>query len=53
MGERLRSRDAMKGKMDRRAIYGGKEFASRLKKMYGIEESIKTIGRPRKSQNKK
>lgn len=49
----LRSKEAMRGEMDRRAIYGGEVFAGKLKKMYEVEEIIKPIGRPKKSQNGK
>jgi putative transposase len=44
----LRSRGAMRGEMDRRAIYGGEAFAGELKKKYEIEEVIKSKGRPKK-----
>jgi putative transposase len=49
----LRSKEAMRGEMDRRAIYGAEVFAGKLKKMYEMEEIIKPIGRPKKSQNGK
>jgi hypothetical protein len=49
----LRSKEAMRGEMDRRTIYGGEVFAGKLKKMYEIEEIIKPIGRPKRSQNEK
>ena len=44
----LRSKDAMRGEMDRRAIYGGEAFSGELKRKYEIEEIIKPIGRPKK-----
>jgi putative transposase len=45
---RLRSKGAMRGEMERRAIYGGEAFANKLKKAYQMEEMIKPIGRPKK-----
>lgn len=44
----LRFKGAMKGEMDRRAIYGSEVFANKLKKAYEMEEIIKPIGRPKK-----
>jgi putative transposase len=44
----LRSKDGMRGEMERRAIYGSEVFAGKLKKAYEIEEMIKPIGRPKK-----
>ncbi len=44
----LRSKGAMRGEMDRRAIYGSGVFADKLKKAYQMEEIIKPIGRPKK-----
>jgi putative transposase len=44
----LGTRDAMKGEMDRRAIYGGEAFTGKLKERYAIEEVIKPKGRPKK-----
>jgi putative transposase len=46
--EMLRSKNAMRGEMERRTIYGSEVFAGRLKKAYKIEEIIKPIGRPKK-----
>jgi putative transposase len=44
----LRSRDAMKGEMDRRVIYGDGIFTEEFKKKYKIDEIIKPKGRPKK-----
>jgi putative transposase len=51
--ERLRKKEAMRGEMDRRVIYGGEGFAEKFKEVYEMEDLIKPIGRPKKSQNKK
>ena len=48
-----RSKDAMKGEMERRAIYGNEVFATELKKGYEMEELIRPKGRPKKLRNKK
>ena len=44
----MRSRDVMRGEMERRMIYGSEAFAGRLKKAYEMVEMIKPIGRPKK-----
>jgi putative transposase len=44
----LRSKEAMRGEMERRVIYGSEVFAGKLKKAYEMEEMIKPIGRPKK-----
>jgi len=44
----LKDKDAMKGEMDRRVIYGGEGFIKRTKGKYKIEEVIKPKGRPKK-----
>ena len=43
----LRSKNAMRGEMERRAIYGSEVFVGELKKAYELEEIIKPIGRPK------
>jgi putative transposase len=43
----LRSKGAMRGEMERRAIYGSEVFVGELKKAYELEEMIKPIGRPK------
>jgi putative transposase len=47
----LGSRDAMRGEMDRRAVYGGEAFADKLKKKYEVDEIIKPIGRPKRGSD--
>jgi len=44
----LRSKEAMRGEMERRVIYGSEVFVGKLKKVYEMEEMIKPIGRPKK-----
>jgi putative transposase len=44
----LRSKEAMRGEMEWRVIYGSEVFAGKLKKAYEMEEMIKPIGRPKK-----
>jgi len=44
----LRSKNAMRGEMERRTIYGSEAFAGKLKKAYEIEEIIRPIGRPKR-----
>jgi len=48
----LRSKDGMRGEMERRVIYGSKVFLGKLKKAYEMEEMIRPIGRPRKRDKK-
>lgn len=50
----LKEKEAMKGEMNRRSIYGSKNFAEKISKDYEIEETIKPKGRPKKdgSSNK-
>jgi putative transposase len=48
-----RSKDAMKGEMERRAIYGSEVFATELEKGYEMEELIRPKGRPKKLRNEK
>ena len=43
-----RTRDAMRGALDRRVIYGGEAFTGELTKKYEIQEVIKPKGRPKK-----
>lgn len=42
----IKGRNAMKGGMDRRMIYGNKNFTERVKRIYEIEGLIKPKGRP-------
>ena len=43
----IRDKKAMKGEMDQRVIYGGKDFIEEVKGKYGMEEIIKSEGRPK------
>ena len=43
----LKEKDAMKGEMDRRVVYGGKDFVKEMTKTYKITEKIKRMGRQR------
>ena len=46
----LISKNAMKGEMERRVVYGGADFLKKTKQLFGIEETIRTQGRPRKQE---
>jgi hypothetical protein len=37
----------MKGEMDRRVVYGNKDFVKEMTKIYKITEKIKRMGRQR------
>jgi len=41
----LKEKEAMKGEMDRRIMYGGKDFVKEMTKTYKISEKIKQMGR--------
>jgi hypothetical protein len=41
----LKEKEAMKGEMDRRNVYGGKDFVKEMAKTYKISEKIKQMGR--------
>lgn len=43
----LKEKEAMKGEMDRRIVYGGKDFVKEMTKTYKISEKIKQMGRQR------
>lgn len=48
----LRTKDAMKGQMNRRTIYGGQKFVAYFRENYEIEEMIRPIGRPKRKDKK-
>jgi len=48
----LKEKEAMKGEMNRRVMYGNKDFTEKIAKNYKIEETIKPKGRPEKDENK-
>jgi len=50
--EMLRTKEAMKGEMDRRTIYGSGMFVGHLRKGYEIEEMVRPVGRPKKKGEK-
>ena len=43
----IKEKEAMKGEMDRRIMYGGKDFVKEMTKTYKISEKIKQMGRQR------
>lgn len=49
----LKEKQAMKGEMDKRTIYGNAEFTGKIKEGYKVEEVIKPRGRPKKSGEEK
>jgi len=50
--EMLRTKEAMRGGMDRRAIYGSGMFVGQLREDYEIEEMVRPVGRPKKKGEK-
>jgi len=49
----LREKEAMKGEMDRRVIYGSEEFIDKVTKEYNIKAMMRQKGRPRKEKKEK
>lgn len=49
----LKARNAMKGEMDRRIIYGNKDFIDAIKRGYELKALIKPKGRPKKEGERK
>jgi putative transposase len=47
----LRERKAMKGDMDKRTIYGSKDFTDEVRDSYGIDEVVRPKGRPKRDKN--
>ena len=43
----LKEKEAMKGEMDRRMVYGGEDFVKDMRRIYHISEKIKRMGRQR------
>jgi hypothetical protein len=39
----VKEKEAMKGKMDRRIVYGGKDFVKEMTRPYNISEKIKRM----------
>lgn len=45
-----RKNESMRGAMDRRTIYGGRDFVQQVQKRYKLDAVIKKRGRPRKKE---
>ena len=43
----LKEKEAMKGEMDRRLVYGGDDFVKAMEATYNISDKIKRMGRQR------
>jgi len=50
--EMLSTKDARRGEMDCRVIYGSGMFVGHLRKNYEIEEIVRPVGRPEKKGEK-
>jgi hypothetical protein len=48
----IKGKGAMKGEMDRRIIYGNKDFIDVIKRGYELEALVKPKGRPKKGRDK-
>src|SRR4030066_1797085 len=49
----LKGKNAMKGEMERKVVYGDKNFIKKLSKEYGVAGTIRSRGRPRKNEASK
>ncbi len=47
----LKEKNAMKGEMNRRVVYGSEDFTKEVTKEYKIDAVIKLKGRPKKNEN--
>ena len=47
VGSMLKDKEAMKGKMDKRLVYGGDDFVKDMTTTYNISEKTKRMGRQR------
>ena len=47
----IKEKDAMRGEMSRRVIYGSEDFIDKVTKEYNVEAMIKLKGRPKKDKN--
>ena len=47
----IKERCAMKGELNRRVIYGSKDFVRQVSKEYKVEAVIRSQGRPKKDEN--
>ena len=50
--EMLSTKDARRGEMDCRVIYGSGMFVGHLRKNYEIEEIVRPVGRPKNKGEK-
>jgi len=50
--EMLRTKHAIRGEMDRQAIYGSWMFVGYVRKVNEIEEMISPVGRPKRKDEK-
>jgi len=48
----IKEKKAMEGEMDKRMVYGNKDFTERLTKEYEFYEVLKPVGRPKKEEDK-
>ena len=46
----LKEKNAMKGEMERRVVYGDEDFIGKLSREYGVEGVTRSKGRPRKDE---
>ena len=46
----LKGKNAMKGEMERKTVYGDENFIKKLTREYGIAGAIRSKGRPRKNE---
>ena len=49
----LKGKNAMKGEMERKTVYGNEAFIQKLSKEYGVAGTIRSRGRPRKDEASK
>ncbi len=47
----IKEKEAMKGEMNKRVLYGGKDFIGKMTKKYKVEAVIKPKGRSRKNED--
>ena len=48
----LREKDAMKGEMNRRVVYGSDDFIEKVTTQYKVGAVINPIGRPKKDEDR-
>src|SRR4030042_5877749 len=49
----LKGKNAMKGEMERKTVYGNENFIKKLSREYGVAGVIRSKGRPRKDGAKR